>query len=203
MMKSFLRKILLRPQPDKAITIVSGLPRSGTSMMMQMLEAGGMPVLTDGVRKADKDNPRGYREFEKVKEVEKDTSWLADCHGKACKIISALLRHLPLNKSYKIIFMDRNMEEVLASQRAMLEKRGVEENRATDEEMAERFESHLLRVKGWLAEQKCMDVLYVNYNDVIQNPAQEARTVAKFLDGAVVAEKMSEVVEGSLYRQRK
>ncbi len=202
-MRDFFTRVFRGKGRNRPIIVVSGLPRSGTSMMMEMLEAGGVPVLTDGIRKADKDNPRGYREFEKVKKVDKDTSWLDDCRGKACKIISALLRHLPRDKSYKIIFMNRNMEEVLASQRAMLEKRGVKEDPAADEGMAERFERHLLKVKDWLAREKGMDVLDVNYNEVIRNPAQEARIVAEFLDGAADPEKMSAVVERSLYRQRK
>ena len=107
----------------KVITVVSGLPRSGTSMMMKMLDAGGMEILSDEVRKADEDNPKGYYEFEKVKELEKDASWMGQAAGKAVKIISALLMHLPEEYSYRIIFMRRKMEEILKSQEQMLIRR--------------------------------------------------------------------------------
>lgn len=113
----------LLPQPDEYITIVSGLPRSGTSMLMKMLAAGGLPPLTDGIREADADNPGGYYEFEKVKQLEKDTTWLESAKGKAVKVISQLLDQLPLHKSYKIVFALRQMDEILASQRAMLADR--------------------------------------------------------------------------------
>lgn len=99
------------------ITIVSGLPRSGTSMMMSMLEAGGMDVLTDGIRGADEDNPRGYYEFERVKQIEHDKGWLSDARGKAVKMVAALLKYLPPEYQYQVVFVRRNMDEVLASQR--------------------------------------------------------------------------------------
>ena len=89
------------------VTIVSGLPRSGTSMMMKMLEAGGIELLIDRVRVADADNPKGYYEFERVKQIETDQAWLPEAQGKAVKMISALLRHLPADCRYRIIFMER------------------------------------------------------------------------------------------------
>src|SRR6185369_5935200 len=106
------------------VIIVSGLPRSGTSMMMSMLVAGGIKAMTDSIRTADEDNPKGYFELEKVKELEKDHLWLSDAAGKAIKIISALLKHLPREYPYKTIFMRREMKEILASQRQMLIRRG-------------------------------------------------------------------------------
>jgi len=109
---------------DETITVVSGLPRSGTSMMMQMLGAGGLAVLTDGKRGADADNPRGYYEYEAVKSLGQDASWLASAGGKAVKIVSALLIHLPDGFDYRVIFMRRPIAEVLASQRAMLDRLG-------------------------------------------------------------------------------
>ena len=112
----------------KEIIVVSGLPRSGTSMMMQMLEAGGLPIVTDHIRKADEDNPRGYYELEKVKKIKEDPSWLADCHGKAFKMVSALLYFLPKSRKFKVIFMKRNIEEMLASQRLMLMRLGKDDN---------------------------------------------------------------------------
>src|SRR5450432_3057856 len=104
------------------ITVVSGLPRSGTSLMMQMLAAGGMPLLTDQIRAPDQDNPRGYFEFERVKQIKRDQAWLGSAVGKAVKIIHLLLYDLPPNRNYRVIFMRRNIEEVLISQRKMLQR---------------------------------------------------------------------------------
>ncbi len=119
---SFFKNIFRnRPAKAEIITVVSGLPRSGTSMMMKMIEAGGIPPLTDNIRTADKDNPKGYYEFERVKKLDKgDTDWVSDAAGKSIKVISALLKHLPPNYEYRIVFVRRNMPEILASQRKML-----------------------------------------------------------------------------------
>lgn len=106
------------------VVIVSGLPRSGTSMMMSMLKAGGMELLVDSQRKADDDNPKGYYELEKVKNLRHDNSWLNEASHKAVKVISILLYQLPEDIRYKIIFIKRNLDEVLASQQLMLERRG-------------------------------------------------------------------------------
>ncbi len=202
-MKSILKKILGPKGKDEAITIVSGLPRSGTSMMMQMLEAGGMPIVTDNIRKPDEDNPRGYYEFEKVKKIEEDTSWLDSCHGKAFKMVSMLLYHLPRDKEYKVIFMKREMEEMLASQRVMLDKLRRKGSDLGDEEMSEKYEKHLRHVKEWLASQSNMDVVYVSYNDIIERPYEKAKVVSQFLGGWLDTEEMARVVEKSMYRQRK
>src|SRR5687768_1736541 len=110
------------------ITVVSGLPRSGTSMMMKMLEAGGLEPVVDHVRKPDEDNPKGYYEFERVKALENDREWLPEAKGKFVKVISMLLRHLPADHRFKVIFMQRNMPEVLASQKKMLVRRGEDPN---------------------------------------------------------------------------
>jgi len=185
------------------ITIVSGLPRSGTSMIMQMLEAGGMEVLTDNVRKSDEDNPQGYYEFERVKKIKEDTSWLDECHGKAVKIVSALLYQLPSYKRYKIIFLRREMEEILASQRVMLQRLGTKGANASKDEMAEKFEKHLQHVDEWLARQDNIDVLYIKYNDVIHNSHSHTVSINHFLGGWLNVDKMANVVERSLYRQRK
>src|SRR5262249_30630691 len=104
--------------PD--IIIVSGLPRSGTSLMMQMLDGGGVPVLTDNIRAADTDNPRGYYEFEPVKATKRDATWLPAARGKAVKMVSQLLYHLPPGETYRVLFLERDLEEVLASQEKML-----------------------------------------------------------------------------------
>src|SRR5437868_1127771 len=117
------------------LTIVSGLPRSGTSMMMRMLEAGGMPVLTDKVRSADEDNPNGYFEFEAVKRTKQDASWLDDSGGRAVKMVYRLLYDLPVNRNYRVLFMRRNLKEVLASQREMLRRKDPDADAADDGQM--------------------------------------------------------------------
>jgi hypothetical protein len=185
-----------------AITIVSGLPRSGTSMMMKMLDAGGMPILTDNLRTADEDNPKGYYEFELVKQLENNHAWLKDAHGKAVKIISQLLKSLPAEYHYKIIFMRRNMDEILASQRQMLIRRGEPADTVGDEKMARIFQMHLIQVESWLQKQPNIEVLYIQYNDVLKNPVVNIKQINQFLDGRLDEGKMASVVDKSLHRQR-
>jgi hypothetical protein len=187
---------------QETIVVVSGLPRSGTSMMMKMLEAGGLPVLTDHVRTADEDNPRGYYEFERVKQIEHDQSWLADARGKVVKMIATLLKHLPAAYRYKIVFMQRHIDEVLASQRQMLVRRGEPTDRIPDEKMAALFDKHVERVRAWLDGQPNMQVLYVHYSDVLADPAQQARRLNRFLGNTLDAKEMAQVVDPTLYRQR-
>ena len=186
---------------SQEITIVSGLPRSGTSLMMQMLDKGGMEVVTDNIRQADKDNPKGYYEFEKVKKIKEDAAWLKDTRGKVFKMVSMLLYDLPSDEKYKIIFMKRNMEEVLASQRKMLKRRN-QKSGPEDDEMAELFKKHLTKIHTWLVQQKNIEILYVNYNDLIENPLKEAETLNEFLGGELDAVKMAGVIDKSLYRNR-
>jgi hypothetical protein len=187
---------------NEVITIVSGLPRSGTSMMMKMLEAGGLEVLTDEVRTADVDNPKGYYEFERVKQIETDQAWMPEAQGKAVKMVSALLRHLPAAYRYRIIFMQRQMEEVLASQQQMLIRRGEATDRVTDEKLAQMFRRHLQQVQDWLRGQPNVEVLYVHYSDVLADPAAAAKRIAHAFGGAVDAGAMAQVVDPNLYRQR-
>ena len=200
---SFLKKLLHSPPDKKEITIVSGLPRSGTSMMMQMLEAGGMEVVTDNLRKANQDNLKGYYEFERVKKIAQDNSWLDECRGKAVKIISMLLYHLPPGRKYKILFLRRNMEEMLASQKVMLERRGEQGDSISDEMMAEKFEKHLRQIEHWIADRDDIDMLHIKYNEIIEDPNLHANVVNQFLGGLLDEKKMAKVVEDSLYRQRK
>lgn len=188
---------------EDVITIVSGLPRSGTSMMMNMLQAGGMELLTDEVREADEDNPKGYREFELVKHVEEDKSWLPTAQGKAVKMISALLSKLPSEYTYKVIFMERNIDEVLASQEQMLIRRGEQTDAVSDKSMKDLYSRHLRLIKGWLNQQPNFDILYINYNDTLRNPQLNAEAINKFMDGALNVESMAEVVDKGLYRQRR
>ena len=184
------------------IVLVSGLPRSGTSMMMKMLEAGGLPVLTDHIRTADEDNPKGYYEFERVKQIEEDKTWLPEARGKVVKMIAALLKHLPPGYEYKMVFMRRDIEEVLASQRQMLIRRGEPSDAVPDERMAALFGKHVERIEAWLAEQPNMDVLYVNYGDTLANPLDQALRINQFLGGDLDVESMVGAVDPRLYRQR-
>ena len=186
----------------QAIIIVSGLPRSGTSMMMSMLEAGGIPLITDRIRQADEDNPKGYYEFERVKQIDQDASWLQDAQGKAVKVISALLPKLPPTCTYKIIFMHREMQEILDSQRQMLLHRGETADKVDDRELAKIFEKHLKYIRQWIAQQPNMDMLEVNYNAVLKAPLQHAYQIAAFLACPMNIDKMVQVVDRSLYRQR-
>jgi hypothetical protein len=188
-----------------AIIIVSGLPRSGTSMMMRMLDAGGMEIVTDNIRRADDDNPRGYYEFERAKKTKEDASWLADCYGKVVKMITALLYDLPVNSHhrYKVIFMLRDMKEVLASQRKMLERRGQKGAGLSDAQMIANFEGHLEKVRAWLKAKKEFELLYIDYGDVIANGRKNAEKVNAFLGNGLDVEKMTGAVEEALYRQRK
>ncbi len=187
------------------ITVVSGLPRSGTSMMMSALSAGGMPLLIDGLREADRNNPKGYFEYEPVKKLSKgNTDWINLAQGKAVKIISALLEFLPEGYEYRIVFMERDIEEILASQRKMLVRSGViEKNPISDESIRESFQSHLNQVKSYLAENDWLQVIFVSYNQVLQNPEEEFQRIAKFLDSNVDPAAMIGIVDPDLYRERK
>ena len=202
-MKAILKNLFGMKRNKEAIIIVSGLPRSGTSMMMRMLEAGGMSILTDNKRVADDDNPRGYYEFEKVKKIKEDASWLESCYGKAFKMVSALLYYLPNDKRYKVIFMKREMAEMLASQNKMLQRKGQNSDTISDEEMSKKLHKHLRKVEEWLANQNNIDVIYINYNDVINNSYENAQLVNQFVNGRLDVEKMAGSVKTSLYRQRK
>jgi hypothetical protein len=185
------------------IVIVSGLPRSGTSLMMQMLQAGGMPLLIDDRRPADADNPNGYWEYEPVKRLQQDNSWMHKAEGKAVKVVSALLQYLPPQYTYKIIFMQRPMPEVLASQATMLERRGAPSGQAEEQTLGTVFAQHLDHTERWLAMQKHMTVLSAPYHETIADPAVTASRVAQFLDLPLAVEEMARAVDPRLYRQRR
>ncbi len=194
-----------RPQSKSSpqtIIVVSGLPRSGTSMMMKMLAEGGLPVLTDAIRSADEDNPNGYFELEVVKQLaEGQKDWMANADHKLVKVISALLEHLPPEHHYKILFMERQIPEILASQRKMLARRN-ETSKVSDEEMEAQFREHLKAIKYWLARQPNMEVLYVDYNRMVGDPDQYLQNIASFIDMPLDLEKMRAVPNEGLYRNR-
>jgi hypothetical protein len=187
---------------SNAITVVSGIPRSGTSMMMQLLHAGGMPVLSDSTRKPDADNPKGYFELEAVKHMAQDQSFLAQATGRAVKIVSELLKYLPTGYTYKILFMERHMGEILASQKKMLVRHGQGADPIPDEKMAVLFEKHLLRTKEWLKEQRHMEALYLHYNEILSSPREHISRIIEFLGCALCAEEMVRVVDAGLHRQQ-
>jgi hypothetical protein len=185
---------------DSAIVVVSGLPRSGTSLMMQMLENGGVAVVTDHIRTADTDNPRGYYEFEKVKRIKHDASWLPETRGKAFKMVSQLLYDLPPSETYRVIFMERNVDEVLVSQEKMLARLG--RTPAPREDMKRSYALHLDRLHAWLRRQANIAVLRVSYNDLVERPATQAECVRAFLGGKGDVARMGGTVDPSLYRNR-
>lgn len=196
------KKLFRQKWPARApITIVSGLPRSGTSMMMQMLQAGGLDLLVDHVRQADADNPRGYWEFEPVKHTAQDASWLDQAHGKAVKMVSMLLYELPQDKRYAVIFMQRDLDEVLASQKVMLQRnhKNVKDN---DTEMKHIFTEHLAKIATWLAAQSHIRVLYVHYAEVLADPVKSAQAIATFLGGNLAVPNMAASIDKALYRNK-
>ena len=183
------------------LTVVSGIPRSGTSLMMRMLELGGMPVLTDQVRGADIDNPRGYYEYEAVKALKNESSWVAVSCGKAVKMVYLLVYDLPPGIEYRVLVMHRNIDEVLASQRVMLERLGKTSTIA-DEKMATLFRNHLVKFAAWVNERPNIQVMDVNYNEMVADPAPIAAEIDRFLGGGLDIEAMARAVEPSLYRNR-
>lgn len=200
-MKPFLRKLF--PQKSSPITVVSGLPRSGTSMVMKMLEAGGIPPLTDKIRVADEDNPKGYYEFERVKKLpDGDVNWLPEAQGKSVKVIAALLEYLPGEYTYQVIFVNRAMQEILASQKKMLEHR-EEAAKVSDEKMAALFEKHKRNMIAWMEKQENFTYIEVSYNELLKDPLPGLRKVNQFLGSNLDTKKMAAVVDPKLYRQKK
>jgi len=183
------------------VTIVSGLPRSGTSLMMKMLEAGGMPVVVDNLRAADVDNPRGYYEYEPVKKLKNDSSWVASCHGKAVKMVYLLIYDLPPGIDYRVLFMHRNLEEVLASQRVMLERLG-KPTRIDDAVIATMFRNHLGKFANWVRVRPNYQILDVDYNDLVTDPEPIVEGIDHFLGGGFDRAAMAHTVEPGLYRNR-
>ncbi|HPF37434.1 MAG TPA: sulfotransferase family protein [Phycisphaerae bacterium] len=189
---------------DEFITVVSGLPRSGTSMMMSMLDAGGVPPISDGIRTADDDNPKGYYEFERVKKIREDTAWIPEARGKAVKMISKLVVDLPAGHHYRVLFMRRRMEEILASQKRMMERRGtVRDDGPSDEVMAQFFEKHVADTLGRLQAGSQFEYIEVDYNAIMTGGADAAiEQIDTFLGGGLNRAAMRKVVDDNLYRQR-
>jgi hypothetical protein len=199
-----IRDFLRQRRYGDPIVIVSGLPRSGTSMMMKMLEAGGVVIMTDSIRTADVDNPKGYYEYERVKDLEKETdkSYVRQGRGKAIKVISFLLKDLPDENFYRIIFMRRDIGEVIASQNKMLDRRG--EASITDGEMmAEAYRNHIASVRILVRKRSNFELLEVRYDNAVKNPGSAAHSVNAFLGGCLDEAGMRAAVDEALYRNRR
>jgi hypothetical protein len=202
-MAGIVKAALQRLRYGKPIIVVSGLPRSGTSMAMKMLDAAGLELMVDGIRTADDDNPKGYFELEQVKDLgnETDKSWLKQARGKVIKIVSSLLTEVPASNRYKIIFMRRELDEVLASQAKMLVRRG-ETSETSDEALREMYTSHLEKITFMIRFRDYLEAIYVPYREVIENPLAQAKRINQFLGGHYDVEKMAVVVDSKLYRNR-
>ncbi len=189
---------------SNTVVIVSGLPRSGTSMMMKMLEAGGCQILTDNLREADANNPKGYYEFERVKNMKDgDLDWMPEAVGKVVKIVTGLIMFLPVGFNYRVIFMRRDLNEILSSQKKMLGRLGKEDDNIPDDKMAKVYEEHLKEVRGWLVRQPNIETLYVNYNAMLKDPTEALTRINEFLGGGMDVSVMAAVVDRELYRERK
>ena len=203
-MPSLLSHVVRKLKYGEPVVVVSGLPRSGTSMAMKMLQAGGVELVVDDVREADEDNPKGYFEDERVKDLadDMDRSWITQARGKAVKVVSSLLNHLPDTNLYKVIFMRRDLHEVLASQSKMLVRRG-EQHDAPDEDMLRMYRAHLEKVEFQLRFRSNFDPLDVDYSNVLEDPRREAERIAAFVDRGLDVDRMVEVVDARLYRNRR
>lgn len=188
----------------KDIIIVSGLPRSGTSMMMQLLHAADIPIITDQVRKPDTSNAKGYYEHEGVKALaQQHYDCLANAQGCAIKIVSSLLKHLPKNQGYKIVFMQRNLDDVLASQQAMLKQLESESKKDHDPQLKQLYTNHLIQVKHWLTRQSYIDVLYVDYNQSVNHPQHIIHSLSRFLNITPDHTKLQNVIDKNMQHHRR
>jgi hypothetical protein len=202
-MPSSIQRLYRRLRFGEPIVVVSGLPRSGTSMLMRMLDAGGLSVVTDGQRTADDDNPRGYFEAERIKRLAQDSDrrWLAGARGKGVKVISYLLRSLPAELNYRVVFVRRDVDEVLASQSKMLARRG-EPDDTPAEKMRELFDKEVARACQLLAHEPQFEAIEVSYAAILAHPREEARRIAGFVGGGLDVEAMAAAVDPGLYRNR-
>ena len=189
---------------EEIVTIVSGLPRSGTSMMMQAIAAGGLAAFTDEKREADSDNPRGYYEHEKATQLARDASWIPEAKGKAVKIVAQLLSFLPRGpqtQKYRVVFMDRDLREIVTSQRAMLDRLGKSGGKLEPAKMMKTLDAQVAQIERWMRQRPDVECLFVDYAKVLADPRTEMAKVAAFLGGAD-AEAMATAIDPSLRRQR-
>jgi hypothetical protein len=204
MLESLKQRLFGHRAQGEPIVIVSGLPRSGTSMLMRMLEAGGLRVMTDSLREADVDNPKGYFEHERVKDLEKeeDKSYILEGRGKVLKVISFLIKDLPDDNDYRVIFMRRDLSEVLASQNKMIDRLGTEDTTAQDEAMKEAYRNDIVRTRLMCKKRPNFELIEIHYRSTIEDTAGSAAAVNAFLGGRLDESAMRDAVDSSLYRNR-
>ena len=193
-----------RRKAGEPVVIVSGLPRSGTSMLMKMLEAGGLQIMSDAARSADVDNPKGYFEHERIKDLEKETdkSYLREGRGKALKVISFLIQHLPDENDYRVIFMRRDLDEVLSSQDKMIQRLGAADAAADREAMKEAYRNDIVRTRLLCRKRSNFEMIEIQYKATVEDPVETARRVNEFLGGRLDEAAMRRAVDESLYRNR-
>ena len=174
-------------------------------MMMKMLESGGMAIMTDGGRDADIDNPKGYFEYERTKDLEKETdkSYISEGRGKALKVISFLIKDLPDDNDYRVIFMRRDLDEVLASQDKMIQRLGTTDSSADAEAMKEAYRNDIVRARLLCKKRPNFELIEVHYRSSIEDPVETSRKVNAFLGHRLDEKAMREAVEESLYRTRR
>lgn len=188
--------------PPAPITVVSGVPRSGTSLAMQMLVAGGLPALTDAQRAPDEDNPRGYYEFEGVKHLRTDASWLPRAEGRVVKVIHLLLAGLPLDRPYRVLFLQRELREVVRSQAAMLARTGHGGGALPPERLLAIYAQQIAQARRWLAAHACFTTLEVPYAELVAAPSRWAGRMNEFLGGTLDVAAMARAVDPALHRNR-
>jgi len=187
---------------NKYITVVTGIPRSGTSLMMQMLNAGGMSLLYDDQRSPDISNPKGYFELEQVKRIHEDHSWLSMAQGKVLKITIPLIFYLPESYSYKIIVMKRKLSEIIRSQTEMLSERKISSTDSENMKLMSIYRKQLFRMNYWIKEDPQRKAIEISYNELITDSKSITKELVEFLEFAADANKMTSVVHNDLYRQR-
>lgn len=171
-------------------------------MLMRMLEAGGLPAMTDGMRVADEDNPHGYFEYERVKRLAEDSAWLGEAGGRSVKVISALVEHLPGGHDYKVVLVRRDIREVLASQRVMLERRGKADSGGDDDRMAALFDKHLSKIQALIESNPDMSLHVVEHREALEAPVRVASALNRFLGGKLNEDAMARAIDPGLHRNR-
>lgn len=192
------------PPLDEDVFVVSGLPRSGTSMLMQMLDAGGMDILTDRMREADEDNPKGYFEFEAAKKLLREQGWVAEARGKALKVVAPLVSSLPAGSNYRVLLIERDYGEILASQAKMIVRRGesVEDSPERRERLRREFARLMAQTKTMLRSREGVRLLVLRHEEILRDPAAAALAIDRFAGGGLDRERMAAAVDRSLHRNR-
>ncbi len=186
------------------VLVVSGLPRSGTSMLMQMLDAGGFSILTDGARGADEDNPRGYFEVEAAKRLLRDQSWLPGARGKAVKIVAPLVCSLPAGCRYRVILIERDYDEILESQAAMIRRRGepVQDSSERRDRLRREYARVIAQTRTLLSKRADVQLLMLRHENILRDPDEASSSIGNFAGGTLDTGRMAAAVDRSLHRNR-